>query len=62
MFGNATVYQWKTGEVPSKIEETVQKVDLEAMARISNEEQAEEVAEVGLEMKIIFTLVDKLYF
>jgi len=56
------VYQWKTGEVPSKIEETVQKVDLEAMARISNEEQAEEVAEVGLEMKIIFTLVDKLYF
>jgi len=29
--GNATVYQWKTGKVPTGIEKTVQKVDLEAM-------------------------------
>jgi len=29
--GNATVYQWKTGKVPSRIEEQMQKVDLQAM-------------------------------
>lgn len=36
--GNATVYQWKTGEVPSKVEENIQKVDLEAMAQISDQD------------------------
>lgn len=30
-----TVYQWKTGEAPSEIVETVQKVDMETMAQIS---------------------------
>jgi len=33
--GNATVYQWKTGKVPTKIEEQVQIVDLEAMVEIT---------------------------
>lgn len=33
--GNATVYQWKTGKVPTKIEEKVQTIDLEAMAEIT---------------------------
>lgn len=33
--GNMTVYQWKTGEAPSEIVETVQKVDMETMAQIS---------------------------
>lgn len=36
--GNATVYQWKTGDVPSKVEENIQKVDLEAMAQISDQD------------------------
>ena len=36
--GNATVYQWKTGEAPTKIikKETVEAVNLEAMAALAS--------------------------
>lgn len=45
--GNATVYQWKTGEEPSRIEEIVQKVDMDAMAQISStEENTDEADEI----------------
>eukprot|EP00111_Clytia_hemisphaerica_P004165 TCONS_00011914-protein len=44
--GNATVYQWKTGNVPSKIEESIQKVDMEAMAQISVDGAGDEEAEI----------------
>ena len=45
--GDATVYQWKTGEVPSKIVERVQTINLETMAQItadSGDEAEEEVS------------------
>ncbi|XP_066931488.1 CDK5 regulatory subunit-associated protein 3-like [Clytia hemisphaerica] len=44
--GNATVYQWKTGNAPSKIEESIQKVDMEAMAKISVDGAGDEEAEI----------------
>ena len=46
--GDATVYQWKTGEVPSKIVERVQTINLETMAQITadgGDEAEEEVSE-----------------
>ena len=45
--GNATVYQWKTGKVPTQIEEEVQKVDLEAMAEITAAADNAQEEEVG---------------
>ena len=44
--GDATVYQWKTGEVPSKIVESVQTIDLETMAQISTDGANEAEEEV----------------
>lgn len=44
--GNATVYQWKTGKVPAKIEEKVQAVDLEAMVEITGTSDDAEEEEI----------------
>ena len=33
--GNATVYQWKTGEVPSKVVDSLKSVDMDEMIKLS---------------------------
>lgn len=41
------MYQWKTGEEPSKIEENVQKIDLEEMAKMTTADDNVEEADVS---------------
>nr|XP_047136048.1 CDK5 regulatory subunit-associated protein 3 [Hydra vulgaris] len=35
VYGNVTVYQWKTGEVPSKVIDSIKSVDMDEMIKLS---------------------------